>query len=87
MTWTGAWPVFIRSWLCPSDVQKAAMLGFSFRRRSCPFCQSTSFAPSMRAAIVMMWDGSKSGMESFPTRAGLQRSAQLVSSPFTMSGR
>ena len=63
------------------------MLGFSALSFSCPFCQVASLPPSISAAIVMMWDGSKSGIAILPLSDGFQRSDQRVISSFTRSGR
>ncbi len=63
------------------------MLGLSALSRSWPFCQVASLPPSIRAAIVMMCDGSKSGMAILPFSDGFQRSDHFVISSFTRSGR
>ena len=87
ITCTGASPVFMRSWLRASVAKNAAMFGLMRLSRSWPFCQFFSSPPSISALIVMMCDGSKSGMPTLPLSRGSQRSAHFVISPCTWSGR
>ena len=87
ITSTGASPVFMRSWLRASVEKNAAMLGLSCRSRSWPFSHVFSLPPSSSALIVMMCEGSKSGIAILPLRSGRQRSAHFVIGVFTWSAR